>query len=210
MSGVYVYIDGYNFYCGINQPGWLKYGWCNFVHLANRLTRAAFGPAQSVGKVTYFTAPVRLGLENTAGERERQEMWLDAITFETPTVQVVEGRWQRIGSGPRREKETDVNLAIGMQGQIGEFDGAILVSADSDLIPAIRAVRKAGKPVAVFFPPNQRGYKMPEDLPIRTAWISKEVLAECRMRDVIPRAGQPPISWYSYLNSRKSAGLRAD
>ena len=43
MDGVYVYIDGYNFYRGISHAGWLKYGWCNLAQLAKCLSEKAFG-----------------------------------------------------------------------------------------------------------------------------------------------------------------------
>jgi hypothetical protein len=134
-------------------------------------------------------------------------MWLEAIRLETPTVRVIPGRFQKIGDNPRREKETDVNIAVDMQWDIAKFGRAILVSADSDFIPAIRAVRRASKPIVVFLPPNQDGYKAPEDCQVRIDRITQDDLAECRLRDTIPRGGMPPITWLAYLNLRRTAGL---
>lgn len=205
-----VYIDGYNFYRGISRPGWLKYGWCNFVQLAKRLSEKTFGRSFQVEEVKYYTAPVRLGQESRAGERERHEMWLDAIRMETPTVRVIPGRFQKIGDNPRREKETDVNIAVDMQWDMAKFGRAILISADSDFIPAIRLVRKASRPVVLFLPPNQDGYKAPEDCPVRIERITREDLAECRLRETIPRHGKPPSTWSADLNSRRRAGLPPD
>ena len=54
MSGAHVYIDGYNFYCGINKPGWLKYGWCNFSKLSERLAHGAFGSSRAVDEVRCY------------------------------------------------------------------------------------------------------------------------------------------------------------
>ncbi len=210
MEGVYVYIDGYNFYRGISHPGWLRYGWCNFVQLAKCLSEKAFGRSFQVEEVKYYTAPVRLGQESRAGERERQELWLDAIRIETPTVRVIPGRFQKIGDNPRREKETDVNIAVDLQWDIAKFGRVILISADSDFIPAIRAVRKASRPVVVFLPPNQEGYKAPEDCPVRIERITREDLAECRLRETILRHGKPPITWSAYLHLRRRAGLPTD
>jgi uncharacterized LabA/DUF88 family protein len=207
VDGVFVYIDGYNFYRGISHPGWLKYGWCNFVQLAKCLSEKAFGRSFQVEEVKYYTAPVRLGQANRTSERARQEMWLEAIRLETPTVRVIPGRFQKIGDNPRREKETDVNIAVDMQWDIAKFGRAILVSADSDFIPAIRAVRRASKPIVVFLPPNQDGYKAPEDCQVRIDRITQDDLAECRLRDTIPRGGMPPITWLAYLNLRRTAGL---
>jgi deoxycytidylate deaminase len=150
MSGVHVYIDGYNFYCGINKPGWLKYGWCNFSKLATHLAGRAFGSSFGVDEVKYYTAPVRMGQENKHGESERQQMWLDAIRTETPEVKIIEGRWKKIGNEPREEKETDVNIAVDMQWDTVKSERIILVSGDSDFIPAIRGVRKHAERNAIY------------------------------------------------------------
>jgi predicted nuclease of predicted toxin-antitoxin system len=207
MDSVYVYIDGYNFYHGINHPGWLKYGWCDFVQLSRRLSDKAFGHLFQVEVVKYYTAPVLLGQENKAGERARQEIWLDAIRVATPTVRVIKGRFQKIGTNPRREKETDVNIAVDMQWDIAKFGRAILISGDSDFIPAIRAVRRAAKPVVVFLPPNQDGYRPPEDCVFRVEQITRDDLAACRLPEMIPQPGKPPIAWSDYLRLRRDAGL---
>ncbi len=55
------------------------------------------------------------------------------------------------------EKGTDVNLAVHLvhDAHLSRFDGAIVVSNDSDLAGAIRIVRREiGKPVFVFHPSN--------------------------------------------------------
>jgi hypothetical protein len=207
MNGVYLYIDGYNFYVGINHPGWLKYGWCNFSRLAKCLTERAFGSSVSVDAVKYYTAPVRLGQQNRTGEPDRRQMWLDAVCTETPEVQIIQGRFQKIGSSPRKEKETDVNIAVDMQWDTAKAGRVILISADSDFVPAIRAVRKAGKPTVVFLPPHQDGYKPPPDCSFRIEMIKREELANCRLQEKILRPGKPPILWSDYLALRRKAGL---
>jgi uncharacterized LabA/DUF88 family protein len=208
MSGVHVYIDGYNFYCGINKPGWLKYGWCNFSKLAKRLAERAFGNSAQVDEVKYYTAPVRLGREeNRPGESERQKMWLDAIEAETPEVKIIRGGWQKIGNKPRVEKQTDVNIAVDMQWDTLKSERVILVSGDSDFIPAIRGARKAGKPVVVFLPPNTDRYESPPDFSLRIEEIKMEDLADCRLQETILVPGKPSILWSEYLKLRRQAGL---
>jgi uncharacterized LabA/DUF88 family protein len=211
MPGVYVYIDGYNFYCGINQKGWLKYGWCNFSKLAEHLAQVAFGSSCAVGEVKYYTTPIRQAREeNTAGERERQQMWLDAMRAETPEVKIREGRWKKIGNEPREEKETDVSIAVDMQWDTRNADRMILVSGDSDFIPAIRGVIKEGKPLVVYLPPNQSRYHIPQDCPFRIEQITKDDLARCRLKDAIIVKDKPPILWAAYQNLRRQAGLPTD
>jgi hypothetical protein len=83
----------------------------------------------------------------------------------------------------------------------------ILVSGDSDFIPAIRGARKAGKPVVLFVPPNTGGYKAPPDCPFRIEMIKMEDLVGCRLQETILVPGKPPILWSAYLNLRRQAGL---
>jgi hypothetical protein len=58
------------------------------------------------------------------------------------------------------EKETDVSIAVAVVEDAATdlFDVALLVSADSDLCPAIRAVRRINpqKRVVAVFPPSRR------------------------------------------------------
>jgi uncharacterized LabA/DUF88 family protein len=211
MSGVYVYIDGYNFYCGINQRGWLKYGWCNFSKLSKRLAERAWGSQFHVDEVKYYTAQVHLGREeNKRHESERQKMWLDAVQAGTPEVIIRKGRWKKIGDEPREEKETDMNIGVDMQWDTVKAGRMILVSGDSDFIPAIRGARKARKPVVVFLPPNTDRYPPPEDCQFRIEQITKEDLTDCRLQERILVPGKPPILWSAYLNLRRQAGLSPD
>jgi uncharacterized LabA/DUF88 family protein len=57
------------------------------------------------------------------------------------------------------EKESDVSLAVALveDAALDMFDTAVVVSADSDLCPAIRAVRRVAprKRVVAVFPPRR-------------------------------------------------------
>ncbi len=54
------------------------------------------------------------------------------------------------------EKQTDVNIALKMVSEavLGHYDTAILVSGDTDMIPAINTIRglALGKRIGVLFP----------------------------------------------------------
>jgi uncharacterized LabA/DUF88 family protein len=58
------------------------------------------------------------------------------------------------------EKETDVSLAVTLvgDGARGLYDVALLISADSDMVPAIREVKRLAPGVKVIgaLPPNRR------------------------------------------------------
>lgn len=60
-------------------------------------------------------------------------------------------------SKTHEEKETDVRIAtqIVVDAYERNYDIAIIVSADSDMVPAIEIAKGIGRTVFVYFPPNQ-------------------------------------------------------
>jgi len=162
-----MYIDGYNFYYSIKQhpaatPLFLA--WCNFRVLAERY----FVPSNTeLAVVKYFTAPVgHFGARGgeAGGEAGRQELWLRAVRT-IRRLDVIEGFHtgdrSSASSAPqraRKEKETDVNVAVSMvvDAARNEVDRLLLVTGDQDQLPAIRAVSGIfEKRVDIWLPPNQ-------------------------------------------------------
>jgi NYN domain len=103
----------------------------------------------------------------------RQSDYLDALSSHSPLVRIVDGRFQEKERKCRtcgdrwtvfEEKETDVNIAISLleDAVTDRHDTAILLSGDSDLIPAIRATKRLApqKRVVVAFPPNRHSAEM--------------------------------------------------
>lgn len=153
---VAVFVDGFNLYHGMHDAFGRKYLWLDLRGLAHSLLK----PDQRLASVTYFTAYVRGHPEGAA----RQAHYVAALR--ASGVRVVEGRFQEkprrcLGCGATwmsyEEKESDVNLCVHlMEAAVkDEFDVALVVSGDSDMVPAIRAVRRmnpALRLVAVFPP----------------------------------------------------------
>lgn len=178
-----VYVDGYNFYYAIKRhpemtPLYL--GWCNFAELA-RQSLLASGD-QLIG-VKYFTAPVgRYGASGgpAGSENARQEIWLKAI-HSVPEIEIVEGVHTGDVGSPRsrKEKETDVNIAISavIDGSRDQYDRAILLTGDRDQRPTVRAiVTEFGKRVDVWLAPSQsRGF-----------WSTTEAYGGVRVRSLTP------------------------
>lgn len=119
---------------------------------------------QELREVWYFTARVR---DNAAAE-ERQAVYLDALASYCPKVRRVEGRFQERTRSCREcgarwigyeEKETDVNIAVALVEDAvrDAYDTALLISADSDLRPAIGTVRRLrpDKRIVAVFPPRR-------------------------------------------------------
>ena len=139
-----VYIDGFNLYYGSLKG--TAYKWLDLQRLFERLR-----PDDEIQAIRYFTALV------DGDAQGRQLIYLRALQT-LPKVEVIRGRFKRKRfkcgvtacdfSGSRfyigqEEKRTDV--AIGIQLVDDAYrdlaDRFILVSGDSDLVPAVRMVK---------------------------------------------------------------------
>jgi uncharacterized LabA/DUF88 family protein len=187
---VAVYVDGFNLYFGLKATYGRKYLWLDLQALAASLLR----PGQTLEQITYFTARVR---NDPEGQR-RQSDYLDALASYSSRVTVVDGRFQE---KPRRcrdcgaawtvyeEKETDVNIAAALieDAVLDRYDTALLISADSDLCPAIVTMKRLcpEKRIIAVFPPKRHsadlkravdGYLPLGDDKVRQAQLPTEVV----------------------------------
>lgn len=156
-----VYIDGFNLYFALKEKNWISFMWLDLVKLSHRLLRSD----QELVRVKYFTARIT----NDAQKQQRQNAFLDALAT-LDGIEIHEGAYQhnRVtchGCGREwpdsKEKQTDVNIATHMlvdSHAPNRVDDIILVTADSDQVPAIRAVRALGKHVLVVLPPGRISY----------------------------------------------------
>ncbi|MGB6165858.1 MAG: NYN domain-containing protein [Pseudonocardiaceae bacterium] len=190
MVRVAVYVDGFNLYFGLKAKYGRKYLWLDLQALATSLLR----PGQTLEQITYFTARVR---NDPEGQR-RQSDYLDALASYSSRVTVVDGRFQE---KPRRcrdcgaawtvyeEKETDVNIAAALieDAVLDRYDTALLISADSDLCPAIVTMKRLcpEKKIIAAFPPKRHsadlkravdGYLSLGDDKVRQAQLPTEVV----------------------------------
>jgi len=182
-----VYVDGFNLYHGLHE----KYGraklWLDLVALARSLR-----PESKLAQVKYFTAPVM----GDPGALSRQMTYQKALLAKNPgLVTIVSGRYQSKSTQCRHcghqytryeEKETDVNIAVALVADTLSHAcaDAIVVSADSDLAPAIRAIRERtpGVYIAAAFPPKRFSADlkalMPSSFHLGASKISKAQLPE--------------------------------
>ncbi len=159
------YIDGFNLYHGMHERFGRRYLWLDVVELIRKLR-----PRDNIVAVRYFTAMV-LNDERAVAS---QQTYLDALKAQSgPLVDIVLGRYQ---SKPKRcfacgaswtsyeEKETDVNMAVSLVADAarGDHDLSLILSADSDLCPAIRGVRAVAPRLGVLsvFPPNRSSFEI--------------------------------------------------
>lgn len=156
MSRAIFLIDGFNFYHAIaDNAKYRKYKWVDFPKLAH----CYITKRDSLKDIYYFTA-LATWLPDS---NRRHKIFIRAL--ELKGIKVVYGEFKRkdrFCSLCRKryqtyeEKQTDVNIAIHLLGLAAqdEYDTAIIISADSDLIPAINAVRKT-------FPSKKIGLVIP-------------------------------------------------
>lgn len=169
-----VYVDGFNLYYGCYQddrhPEYRRYKW---LHLRALLERAL--PNDDIHRIRYFTAVVS-GSANDPDKPVRQRAFIRALRT-VPNLTVHEGIFlttrktgrvvtpqgivtqalQRVEV--REEKGSDVNLATHLLTDAfdDDFEMAVIVSNDSDLVGPIEVVRgRFGRRVGVLNP--QSGY----------------------------------------------------
>lgn len=139
-----VYVDGFNFYYGAVRG--TPYKWLDIEKCFLKLR-----PGDDIRRIWYFTALVD-GIKGT-----RQQTYLRALATR-PLVQVMLGKFKlkqvKCGvtlctyPGPRifdmpEEKRTDVNIALQLldDANHNRADQFIIVSGDSDLVPALEMVK---------------------------------------------------------------------
>lgn len=156
MDRVYAYVDGFNLYHGIKAKGWDRYLWLDLHGLA--------GSFLNLGQELHLTKYCTSRIASPPSRVKRQTTFIDALKA-YGGVQVIEGSFQQVPVACNEcghswddyeEKQTDVNLAVHMvmDAQQNHYDVAFLISGDTDLIPAVSAVRGLYKKrVVCLFPP---------------------------------------------------------
>ncbi|MFJ8757340.1 NYN domain-containing protein [Streptomyces cyaneofuscatus] len=161
MGRTAVLIDGFNLYHGMKKQRGRRHLWLDHVKLASLLR-----PRDQIVDVRYFTAAV---LDDPDAAR-RQQTYLHALKAQHPSLlTIVEGRYQRKrmscwSCGANRtsyeEKETDVNIAVALMeiAASAVVDTVLVVSADSDLCPAVRSAQRVAPQLTIVpaFPPHRR------------------------------------------------------
>jgi uncharacterized LabA/DUF88 family protein len=188
MGRTAVLVDGFNLYHGMKKQRGRRYLWLDHVELASRLR-----PRDQIVDVRYFTAPVL----DDAGAAGRQQTYLEALKVRNPGVlTVIEGRYQRKRMRCRacgadwtsyEEKETDVNIAVALMeiAASAAVDTVLVISADSDLCPAVRSARRVNPQLTIVpaFPPHRRSGELRALLP------SAFTISETRLR----QSQLPPV-----------------
>ncbi|WP_338845278.1 NYN domain-containing protein [Massilia sp. W12] len=158
-----VYIDAFNLYFGALKD--TPYRWLNL-----RAMCQAYLPHNEITTIKYFTAKIS-ARPHDPQQPVRQQTYLRALAT-LPELEIVYGHYlshtvrarlaQPPSHGPAtveiiktEEKGSDVNLASHLlhDAHLNQFDVAVVVSNDSDLLLPIRLVRtELGKKVGILNP----------------------------------------------------------
>ncbi|MBI3956875.1 MAG: NYN domain-containing protein [Candidatus Kerfeldbacteria bacterium] len=150
-----VFVDGSNFYFGASRI--LTTNPKNSTRLPIRFDYGGFAKWLAGGRVItqkrYYVGLVRRDPlhrdHRTEGMVRNQQRLFAWLQLPTQGFEVVRGHLMKYPNNVYHEKGVDVRLALDLAEGAFEkrFDTAILVSSDTDLIPALQRVRKHGKKV---------------------------------------------------------------
>jgi len=167
MNRVIFFIDGFNLYHALNDsPKLRKYKWLDLSKLANCYVTKK----ETIDKIYWFTALATW----SPAKMSRHKIYIKAL--EINNLNIVYGEFRKKDKICRlcnrqyqtyEEKQTDVNIAIHLfQLAIQDkFDKAIIISGDSDLIPAIKAVRNTfpSKSIGIVIPIGRRAESLKQN-----------------------------------------------
>ena len=174
-SRVIVYIDGFNLYYGV-----LKFSRDKWLDIARYFE--LLRPHDSIQRIRYFTAL------SSDGKSQDQLTYLKALETR-PMVNTILGRYKKKSVKclvqtcsviqrdrifkSQEEKRTDVNIAVSMLDDAYQnlCDHLIVVSGDSDLVPAVNMVKSR-------FPSKEVTVYVPSRSPVRGAAVELRAAAD--------------------------------
>ena len=195
MTRISVYIDGYNLYHAIHDTQKPHLKWLSLLELSKLLTHNISDA--SINEVNYFSAYATW--KPDAYKRHRD--FISALKAEN--CNVILGNFKKKPSHCNKcghtwqkheEKETDVNLALKLlnDAHTDNFDHALVISADTDLAPAIRVVRNQfpHKEITAVFPPGRHHVAALSNAASSDIRISTKILARCLLPETLNNNGK--------------------
>ena len=206
---VIVYVDGFNLYYGLKKNlKWRRYYWLDVVCFFEMFIK----PNQELVCVKYFSAK-----PDNLDKALRQNAFFQA-NKENLKFQLFLGKYLRknikcYNCGfviqTYEEKESDVRIATQIVNDANNHycDVAIVVSADSDMVPAIELAMAAGTKVFVYFPPFHRSNSLSSISTSRVINLERyeSRFRQCILPDVVHLESADfdltiPDKWKAYQN----------
>lgn len=170
MRRAVAFIDGFNLYYSLQKSDNNQYHKYKWLDLRKLMQKYVYPETELLGEIFYFTA-----LPKNEEKRKRHIKYIKALR--NSAVKDVKGKIKFnsvICSNPKCgkevfypiEKQTDANIITRVLSMTmcDDFDVALVVSADSDLVPMIKAA-KAFNPSKVFrlvIPIHQKAKELTE------------------------------------------------
>lgn len=195
------YVDGFNLYHAL-EDGYQQYKWLNL----RKLAEAVVGPHDTIEGICFFTAYARWKPRSVA----RHKTYVKALRSQG--IEIVQGRFMRKQVKchlchreywTHQEKRSDVNIALRIliDAISDAYDTALIVSADSDLLPAIDAVHvlAADKEIGIMIPIGRPGSDLKRHADFRRR-MPEQLLRDCQFPNEV-RVGRAvvrkPSDWPS-------------
>lgn len=144
MAKVYSFVDGFNLYHALDtNPAWHRFKWISLTRLAQCYVLGS----DTIEGIEYFTTLATWNPDKVA----RHKLLVKANEDEGVTVTY--GEFKRKDRrctlckkvfSTVEEKQTDVNIALRLfeLAVLDRYDKAVIVSGDTDLLPAVKAVQR--------------------------------------------------------------------
>ncbi|MBI2463819.1 NYN domain-containing protein [Candidatus Peregrinibacteria bacterium] len=140
-----VFIDGSNLYSKFKELKIKNTSRFNFLKFILKLTKGI-----SPSYIGYYVGQIRREKNNDKSEAlyKNQQKFFTHLKSTLPNIQIVRGHIQNFNE-IYKEKGVDVRLALDIYKLANEkiYQKALLVSSDTDLIPAIRLVKQMKKQI---------------------------------------------------------------
>lgn len=227
-----VYIDGYNFYYGCLKRTSFK--WLDPVELFERqiLPSVLFERNGKVAfkldqlAIKYFTAPILKNFASSSDSVPSQKHYHAALAaHRSGRLEIILGYHDAKQARARRaipsvpplqselidiwkleEKQSDVSLALHAYSDAirGEIDHVVIVTNDTDLVPALKLIRRdTSVAIGLVIPTRAHQRAANTDLISISDWtrthITESELAISQLPRVVPggrTASHKPVSWY--------------
>jgi len=201
MARYCFYIDGFNVYYAFQEkPQFRKYKWLNYRKLAEKTVQAQ----DEITGIFYFTALVEWKPQSVA----RHEEYIKVLR--SVRVETIRGRFLRKDVEchlchkvfhTHEEKQSDVNIALKILADAVDdlYDRAVIISADSDLLPVIKTIQQYApeKEIGVMFPIGHTSFDLRQSAAFRRK-MSERLLRECQFPDEVEVGNviiKKPASW---------------
>ncbi len=153
MKRVMIFIDGSNFYHNLKKH--YKKTQIDFALLVEKLT----GNDREIVRTYYYNSPIDRNMNEE--EYRKQQKFFEKIK-RIDCFEIKLGRLQNNEDGSKKEKGTDVNIAVDMitKAYKDQYDVAILISGDADLAQVVQEVKDLAKHVELAVVPGQKCYHL--------------------------------------------------